>query len=116
MSTGGSNDGARAGKYKVIITAKEDSSAKAKADFEKARSGRKDVSGTENLAIVPKQFAAKAAAEAKNLIPAGYGDTSTTTLTAEVKEESNTLNFELSDAKAPPEPKAPAKAGARKRP
>ncbi len=37
MSTGGNSDGARAGKYKVTITAKEDSSAKAKADFEKAR-------------------------------------------------------------------------------
>ena len=44
---------------------------------------------------------AKAAAEAKSLIPPGYGDIRTTTLTAEVKPESNTFNFTLSDAEAP---------------
>lgn len=106
LSTGGNDDGARAGKYKVVITAREDTSAKAKADFEKARAARKDVSGTEQLAIVPKQFAAKAAAQAKSLIPPGYGDSRTTTLMAEVKEQSNTIPFKISDADAPPEPKA----------
>ena len=50
----------------------------------------------------------KAEAHAKSLIPPGYGDVKTTTLTAEVKEQSNTLNFELSDASAPPEPKEAA--------
>ncbi len=98
LSTAGGNDGARAGKYKVTITSKEDSSEAAKAAFEK------DTKGAAKLDFVPRQFAAKAAANAKSLIPAGYGDTRTTTLTAEVKEETNTIPFELSDAKAPPEP------------
>lgn len=109
MSIGGNNDGARAGKYKVVITAREDASAKAKADFEKARAARKNVSGTEEITAIPRQFVLKAEAEAKSLIPAGYGDARTTTLTAEVKEESNTIPFELSDANAPPEPRASAK-------
>jgi len=114
MSTGGNNDGARAGKYKVVITAREDSSAKAKADFAKARAARKSVSGTEDLAVIPKQFVLKAEAEAKSLIPAGYGDISTTNLTADVKEQSNAIDFTLADADAPPEPKAPAKGQGRR--
>jgi hypothetical protein len=111
MSTGGNGDGARAGKYKVVITAKEDATAKAKADFEKARGARKNVSGTEEIAVIPRQFALKAEAEAKSLIPAGYGDVRSTTLTAEVKEQSsNPIDFKLSDADAPPVPtKAPTK-------
>jgi hypothetical protein len=116
MSTGGNHDGARAGMYKVIITAKEDASAKAKADFEKARAARKNVSGTEDLGIVPKQFAVKAEAEAKSLIPAGYGDVRTTTLTADVKEQSNPIDFKLFDADAPPEPPVSAKGSGRRRP
>jgi hypothetical protein len=104
LSTGGNNDGAQAAKYKVTITAKEDASAKAKADFDKARAARKNTSGTEEITIVPRQFMVKAEAEAKSLIPAGYGDPRTTTLTAEVKAESNKFNFELSDKDAPPEP------------
>ena len=113
MSTGGNSDGARSGKYKVTITAKEDSSAKAKADFEKARAALPKGSGTENLGFVPRQFVTKAEAEAKSLIPAGYGDVRTTTLTAEVKEQSNTIDFKLSDAERAPRAKG---AGERPRP
>jgi hypothetical protein len=97
LSTVGDRDGARPGKYKVTITSKEDSYSKAQADFQK-------LSGREPGVFVPRHLAAQAAAEAKDNIPAGYGNTSTTTLTAEVKEQSNTINFELSDASAPPEP------------
>jgi hypothetical protein len=117
LSTGGNNDGARAGKYKVTISAKEDSSAKAKAAFEKAQAALPKQVGTENLGYVPRQFAAKAAAEAKSLIPAGYGDITTTNLTAEVKEKSNSIDFKLSDAEAPQAPpKTTAKGGGRGRP
>jgi hypothetical protein len=116
MSTGGTNDGARPGKYKVTITAKEDATAKAKADFEKARAARKDVSGTETLTVIPKQFALKAQARAKSLIPLGYGDVGTTNLKAEVKEQSNSLDFPLSDADAPPDPKAQPPGRGRKGP
>jgi hypothetical protein len=108
LSTGGNEDGARAGKYKVTITAKEDSSAKAKADFAKA-------SNRTEPEYVPGRFLATAEAQAKSLIPTGYGDVRTTTLTADVKEQSNTINFTLSDADAPPEPpKATEKGGGRK--
>jgi hypothetical protein len=106
LSTGGNNDGAQAGKYKVTVTSKEDVSAKAKADFEKARASAKNTAGTENLAVVPKQFAVKAGAQAKSLIPVGYGDVRSTNLSAEVKAESNTFDFKLSDTDAPPAPKA----------
>jgi hypothetical protein len=107
LSTGGNNDGARAGKYKVAITAKEDSSAKAKANFAKENKGA-------DPGFVPRQFLANAGGEAKSLIPAGYGDTRTTTLTAEVKEQSNTIPFELSDDKAPPAPPVASKGRGRK--
>jgi hypothetical protein len=108
LSTGGNSDGARAGKYKVTITAKEESSAKAKADFSKA-SNRTDPE------YVPGRFLAAAEAQAKSLIPTGYGDVRTTTLTADVKEQSNTINFKLSDAEAPPEPpKVMEKGGGRR--
>jgi hypothetical protein len=108
LSTGGDSDGARAGKYKVTITAKEDASGKAKADFEKAKAALKTAAGTEGISYVPRQFQTKAEAQAKSLIPVGYGDVKSTTLTAEVKEQSNTIDFKLSDAEAPPEPKAAA--------
>jgi hypothetical protein len=102
MSTAGDRDGVRAGKYKVTITAHEDSYAKAKADFQK-------VSGKADPGLIPKEFVSKAAAEAKNLIPAGYGDVRTTNLTAEVQERSTSIVFKLSNADAPPEPKASGK-------
>ena len=96
LSMGGDGDGAQAGKYKVTIVAKEDYMAKAQADF------KKETGGT-SPKLLPT-FVGKAAAAAKSLIPAGYGDARTTTLNAEVEAKSNTKNFELSDANAPPMP------------
>jgi hypothetical protein len=108
LSMGGEGDGAQVGKYTVTITAKEDFSEKAQADF-------KNVTGSQSPKLLPN-FVAKAAAEAKSLIPAGYGDARTTTLKAEVEAKSNTFNFDLSDAEAPPEPpKTPVKATGGKR-
>jgi major membrane immunogen (membrane-anchored lipoprotein) len=105
LSMGGDGDGAQAGKYRVTIIAKEDYMEKAQADFKK-----------ETGSTSPKvlgNFLAKAAAAAKSLIPAGYGDARTTTLKAEVEAKSNTFNFDLSDAEAPPEPpKTPVKGNA----
>ena len=92
-----------------MVTAKEDATAKAKADFEKARAASKNTKGTEELAVVPRQFMVKAESEAKSLIPPGYGDSRTTNLTAEVLEKSNHLDFKLSDAEAPPPPKKATK-------
>jgi major membrane immunogen (membrane-anchored lipoprotein) len=108
LSTGGNQDGAQAGKYKVTVTSKEDFTTKAQADFQKE-------SGQTNPKL-PPHFVAKAEAASKNLVPVGYGDVRSTTLTAEVKAESNTISFELSDDKAPPEAaKATGRAGGRKK-
>jgi hypothetical protein len=97
LSTGGEQDGAPAGKYKVTVTSKEDFLSKAKAEFQK---GSMEGVGSK----VPPSTVAKAESSVKSLIPAGYGDARTTNLSAEVKAESNTFNFELSDDKAPAEP------------
>jgi major membrane immunogen (membrane-anchored lipoprotein) len=96
LSMGGAGDGAQIGKYKVTISAKEDFTEKAQADFKKA-------TGSTSPKVLGS-FVGKAAGEAKSLIPAGYGDARTTTLKAEVEAKSNTINFELSDADAPPMP------------
>jgi hypothetical protein len=105
LSMGGAGDGAQVGKYKVTISAKEDYSEKAQADFKKE-------TGSVSPKLLPN-FVAKAAASAKSLIPAGYGDARTTTLKAEVEAKPNTFEFNLSDAEAPPEPpKSPASGNA----
>ena len=96
LSMGGAGDGAQIGKYKVTISAKEDFTEKAQADFKKA-------TGSTSPKVLGN-FVSKAAAAAKSLIPAGYGDARTTTLKADVEAKSNTINFELSDADAPPMP------------
>jgi hypothetical protein len=102
LSTGGNEDGAQAGKYKVTIKSTEDFAAKAQAAFQKD-------SGKDNPKL-PPTFTAKAAAAAKSLIPPGYGDPRTTTLTAEVEPKPNMIDFKLSDAEAPPPP--PKESGA----
>ena len=110
LSTGGEGDGALPGKYKVAVTAKEDTNEIAKADFLKDSKGK----GTD-VSFVPRQYLSAAAEKAKSLIPAGYGDVRTTTLTAEVKEGSNTIPFTISDADAPPEPPKASPAKGRRR-
>jgi len=115
----GDTAGARPGKYKVTIIAKEDYEAQAKAELERARAKFPDQAKNagEGFVRIPRELMAKAAREAKSLIPAGYGSVKTTTLTAEVKEQpENKIDFQLSDAGAPPEPKgtAPAKGKGRR--
>jgi len=104
LGTAGDKNGARPGKYKVSIVAKEDSEAQAKAEFEKAMAKRPEMVKNLATARIPREYMVKATKEAKSLIPAGYGDIRTTTLTAEVKEETNQIDFKLTDAEAPPEP------------
>lgn len=107
LSTGGDGDGSQAGKYKMTISAKEDYMARAKELFEK------DTKQKRESTYVPPQYVSKAEDQARSLIPAGYGDTRTTTLTAEVKPQSNSIDFKLSDAEAPPEPPKDAARGRR---
>ncbi len=99
LSTGGDQDGALPGKYKVTITAKEDTEALAKAEFAKVSKRPES-----EITAIPRQFLANAAANAKSLVPIGYGDVRTTPLTADVKEGANTIPFTISDKDAPPEP------------
>lgn len=117
MSTTGEKDGARAGKYKVTIIAKEDSEAQAKAEFEKAKAKFSNIAKNvaEGAPRIPPAFAVKAARQAKSLIPVGYGDVRSTNLTAEVKEQSNSIPFELSDTNAPPDPPKAVEKGGRGR-
>jgi hypothetical protein len=105
LSTVGVRDGARAGKYKVGVIAKEDPEAQARAAFEKAKAKSKiSMANVPEGVNIPAEFRSQAHREAKSLIPVGYGDHRTTTLKADVKEGPNTLDFALSDADAPPEP------------
>jgi major membrane immunogen (membrane-anchored lipoprotein) len=93
LSTIGNRDGALPGKYKVTVTAREVDVAKAEALFkEKAKKG-KDV----QTSIIPKEFMTKAAKSAKNNVPVKYSAPDTSKLTAEVKEQSNSIPFELTD-------------------
>ena len=101
LSTGGNSDGAAVGKYKVTIVVQ--------GGVRREGPGRlSEESGKDNPKL-PPHFTAKAQAQAKSLIPLGYGDVRTTTLTADVKAESNKINFELDDKNAPPDPTLPVK-------
>ena len=48
-------------------------------------------------AVYPQKVAARAAAIAKNLVPPKYSSPETSELTFEVKEQSNTADFDLKD-------------------
>jgi hypothetical protein len=82
-------DGAFAGKYKVTVTSKN-------VDLSGAEAAVK-AKGMMNPIALPQEFVAKANREAKSNVPAKYSLPSTTTLSAEVKEESNKLDFDLTD-------------------
>jgi hypothetical protein len=86
LSTNGDRDGALPGKYSVTILAKE-------LDLTKAEARSKKL-GT---AIPLPSDVAKANRTAKNLVPVKYSSPDTSKLTAEVKEQSNSIPFELAD-------------------
>jgi hypothetical protein len=98
LTTHDPDDGALPGKYRVSVVAKETDSSK--VDLKIKRPGEGALSEDERQAIAttyPQKVAAKAVAMAKNLIPAKYSTSETSELTAEVKEQSNTVDFELKD-------------------
>ena len=79
------DDGALPGQYKVTVTSKEvDTSQVTKTVMEKGGGGR-------------QYEIAKAAAAAKNLVPAKYSLADTSGLTATVEERSNTIDFDLQE-------------------
>jgi len=87
LATLGDNDGAMPGKYKVTVSSKEIDLSAAQEKAKKAGTG----------VALPQEYTAKAARDAKNLIPAKYSLPSTSDLSVEVKEQSNTINLELKD-------------------
>jgi hypothetical protein len=91
LTTQEPGDGALPGKYKVIITSKDIDMSKAEQLFKAKLKGQHETS------IVPKDFMTKAAKSAKSRIPERYGRPDTSKLSAEVKEQSNSIPFDLTD-------------------
>jgi hypothetical protein len=89
LTTLSDNDGAFAGKYKVTIRSKT-------VDYSAAEEAVKKKGMSFSVAM-PQEYAAKANREAKSNVPSKYSIPSTSTLTAEVKEQSNQINFDLTD-------------------
>ena len=94
LSTLGEEDGALPGKYRVTVDGR-------KADQEKMKIAAKKY--TEKLgfkgemATIPQDVQAKILSQTKSTIPGKYQIPDTTDLRAEVKEQANTLDFELKD-------------------
>jgi len=84
LTTLGENDGALPGTYKVTVVAKKPDES-VRVDPSKGGGGR----NPSNIAKVAKA--------AKDIVPVKYGSLEKSDLTAVVKEQSNTLNFELKD-------------------
>jgi len=86
------------GKYKVKVVATASDPSKVTLNL-KRRGGKSLTEDQKKLieAAYPQKIAAKAAATAKSLIPANYNSSETSGLSFEVKERSNTANFELKD-------------------
>ncbi len=80
-------DGALPGKYEVTIASRE-------VDLSEAQAKVGKMGGNISL---PQEMVGKAYKKAKNNIPAKYSTTSTSGLTTEVKEQSNTIDFDLTD-------------------
>jgi len=98
LTTHDPGDGALPGSYKVSIVAKEIDPSKVEVKVKTATKGGLSEAQKQALALQFQQFSiGKAAAAAKNLIPAHYSSPETSGLTFEVKETSNTANFELKD-------------------
>ena len=81
------NDGALPGAYKVTVVAKEIQDADAAKISAIAKGGQSHHDAT----------FAKAMKNAKSLVPSKYSLTDTSGLTADVKDKSNTINFDLQD-------------------
>jgi len=79
-STASPGDGALPGKYKVTISAVE-------IDLSKTKNAPGGMYRADIIVKAPK----------KTMIPAKYGSAKDTTLSAEVKEQRNTLDFPLED-------------------
>jgi hypothetical protein len=95
LTTQNPDDGAVPGKYKVGVVAKTTDTSKVDLKIKGATTeqAKKDIA-----AVFPQKVAARAAAKAKNLIPARFNSPETSGLGFEVKPQSNTaVDFDLKD-------------------
>jgi hypothetical protein len=83
LSTAGESDGALAGKYRVKIMSRN-------VDYSQVKANAGGGAGRQTDIL-------KANKAAKDLIPSKYSTIETSGLNAEVKTESNTIDFDLSD-------------------
>jgi len=97
LTTQDPDDGALPGKYRVSVVAKETDTSKVDLKLKPGGGTLSEQEKNAMAAAYPQKFAAKAAAVAKNLIPAKYSSPETSGLTYEVKEQSNTADFPLTD-------------------
>jgi hypothetical protein len=98
LTTHDQNDGAIPGEYKVSVLAKEADPSKVDLKIKKPREGPESEAEKKAMATYfPQKVAARAAAKAKNLVPAKYSSPETSGLTFEVKAQSNTAEFPLTD-------------------
>jgi hypothetical protein len=93
LSTLSPGDGALPGEYRVTVSAREVDEAKLKSDSEALAAKH----GMGKMAMMPPELQAKANKEAKSSLPKKYESPDTSGLTAKVKEQSNTFDFELTD-------------------
>jgi hypothetical protein len=87
-------DGAFPGNYKVVVEALD---VDMSGVVEQAKKLAEKNKIPYNESMIDQQSLAKARAKAKSAVPAKYAKANTSGLTAVVKEESNTHNFELTD-------------------
>jgi len=85
LTTANPDDGALPGEYLVSVASKQVDDAKVKETINKQGGGAR------------QHEVAKAQSKAKNLIPAKYALPDTSGLTASVKAQSNTIDFDLKD-------------------
>jgi hypothetical protein len=98
LTTQDADDGALPGKYKVAVVSNETDPSAVDLKIKKPREGRQTEAEKKAMAAYfPQKVAAQAAAKAKSLVPIKYGSPETSGLTYEVKEQSNTADFTLTD-------------------
>jgi hypothetical protein len=98
LTTNIPDDGAFPGQYKVTVTSKDTEAAKAKAEAAiRKLAAKAKVQVDTSHGIPDPAMMGKALRTAKSNVPTKYASSATSDLKATVKEETNTLNFELKD-------------------
>lgn len=97
LTTQAPGDGAMPGKYKVSIAAKGAVDAEVAKNMLRDDMKKKGVDVSKLPLNVPPEYLAKAAKQAKSLIPEKYASPSSSGLTATVEAKSNTIDFNLED-------------------